>query len=87
MCYDRGCKLVAHARTGVPKVWIVNMVDRRVERFADLDRGSSATVDDLQRGETIAPRAFPDDAIAIDEFLAVVAWMRITDERGEIGNS
>lgn len=68
--YDRGRKLAAYARTGVPEVWIVNMVDRRVERFADLARGSYATVDYLQRGETIAPRAFPDDAIAIDEFLA-----------------
>ena len=71
---DRGRKLAAYTRTSV-------------ERFADLDGGSSATVDYLQRGETIAPRAFPDDAIAIDEFLAQVARMRITDERGESGNS
>lgn len=68
--YDRGRKLSAYARSGVPEVWIVNMVDRRVERYADLDDGMYATVEHLRRGATIAPRAFPDDAIAIDDFLA-----------------
>ncbi len=68
--YDRGRKLSAYARTGLPEVWIVNMVDRRVERCADLNASTYATVDHLRRGETIAPRAFPHDTIAIDDFLA-----------------
>ncbi len=68
--YDRGRKLAAYARTGVPEVWIVNMIDRQVERYADLRNGTYAAVDQLRRGATIAPRAFSEDAIAISDFLA-----------------
>ncbi|GAC1442972.1 MAG: Uma2 family endonuclease [Vulcanimicrobiaceae bacterium] len=68
--YDRGRKLSAYARAGVPEVWIVNLVDRRVERYTDLAGSSYATVEDVRRGGSIAPRAFPNDAIPVDDFLA-----------------
>ena len=69
LAYDRGRKLHAYARNGVPELWIVDLVHRRVEVHAephDLGYGSSVVV---ERDGTIAPRAFPDDAIAVASFL------------------
>ncbi len=67
--YDRGRKLSAYARTSVPEVWIVNLVDRRVERYADLCCVDYATLEHVLPGHSLAPRAFPDDAICVDDFL------------------
>jgi Uma2 family endonuclease len=33
--WDRGAKLSAYARSGVPCYWIINLVDRQVEVYAD----------------------------------------------------
>lgn len=67
--YDRGRKLAAYARTGVAEVWIVNIPASCVERYSILENGVYAAVEIVGRGGTIAPRAFPEDAIAVDDFL------------------
>jgi Uma2 family endonuclease len=69
LAYDRGQKLRAYARNGVPELWIVDLVHRRVEVHAephDLGYASSVIV---ERDGTVAPRTFPDDAIAVASFL------------------
>ena len=69
LAYDRGRKLRAYARNGIPELWIVDLVHGRVEVHAephDLGFGSSIIVG---RDGTIAPRAFPHDAIAVADFL------------------
>ena len=67
--YDRGRKVAAFACNGVREVWIVDMIDRRVERHADLIAGTYATLEYISKGGTIAPRAFPSEAIDVDEFV------------------
>ncbi len=69
LAYDRGRKLRAYARTGISEVWIVNIPANCVERYADLRDGRYGPAEIVTRGETIAPRAFPGDRIAVDEFL------------------
>jgi Uma2 family endonuclease len=35
--YDRGRKIPAYARSGIPECWIINLVDRKIEMFSDPD--------------------------------------------------
>ena len=70
---DRGEKLAAYARSGVPEYWIVNIVDEVVEQHADPSGSLFRSHRIFRRGERIAPNAFPADAMAIDEILGTVA--------------
>ncbi len=67
--HDRGRKLPIYARTGVPEVWIVN---RRAESV-EVCRGPSASGysqhDVVRRGMHIAPAAFPDCRLSVDDIL------------------
>jgi len=69
--YDRGEKLRAYARRAIPEYWIVDIRHERILAFAEPDpegeRYSSEIV--VERGGRIAPRAFPDAVIAIDDVL------------------
>jgi Uma2 family endonuclease len=67
--HDRGRKLRAYARTGIAEVWIVDLVHRRVEVYADLRDGTYRVTRVVNPGGSIAPSAFPDDAIPVDSFL------------------
>jgi Uma2 family endonuclease len=69
LAYDRGKKLQAYARAGIREVWIVDLVHRRVEAFAEPreDRYESRRV--AKPGESIAPCAFPEDALPVSSFL------------------
>jgi Uma2 family endonuclease len=67
--YDRGQKLRAYARNGVPEYWIVDLLARRVQVSTDPRGEVYATTRLVGPGETIVPRAFPDVAFAVDAFL------------------
>jgi len=67
--YDRGQKLRAFARNGVPEYWIVDLLARRVQVSTDPRGEAYATTRLVGPGETIVPRAFPDAAFAVDAFL------------------
>ncbi len=67
--YDRGPKLRAYARNGIPEVWVVNLVEGCVEVFRDLCDGAYGTRRMVVRGESLAPQAFPEDLLAVDAFL------------------
>ena len=73
LAYDQGEKLATYARLGVPEYWIVDLVKEQVAIYADPDgeRYRSRTV--VERGGRVAPRAFPDDAIAVDDILPPLA--------------
>lgn len=67
--YDRGLKLAAYAKAGIPEVWLA---DLRGE-FFEVHRmpvGGVYTVSFSKgRGEEISPEAFPDIALKIDDIL------------------
>jgi len=64
---DRQEKAELYARAGVPEYWVVNLVDRVVERHSDPGGTAYARVTPFRGGETIQLLAFPDVAIRVDE--------------------
>jgi Uma2 family endonuclease len=66
---DRGVKLAAYANSGVPEYWIVNLVDGVLEAYAEPDGVTFRQHRVARSGERISPRAFPDEAIGVDEIL------------------
>ena len=55
--YDRRVKVPLYARAGIPEMWIVNIVDERVELFADLSGGVYRTTVTFSRGEEVQSRS------------------------------
>ena len=58
--YDRGEKLAAYARAGIQEVWIVIRKERRIEAYTEPSEGEYTNVRRVRRGQSIAPKAFPD---------------------------
>ena len=67
--YDRSAKLAAYASAGIPEVWIVNRPDRRIESYSDPSGDEYATVRHYGVGESIAPWAFPDIVLQVDQII------------------
>ena len=66
--YDRGRKLSAYARAGIPEVWIVSRQDRRIEAYTSPSEGAYSNVRHAGPTETIAPQAFPDVTLDVGQF-------------------
>jgi Uma2 family endonuclease len=67
--YDRGPKLKAYARAGIPEIWIVNLSDLLVEMHRDPSPDGYKSVKTLRPGEKTSPLAFPDVQLDISELL------------------
>ena len=70
LAYDRGAKLAAYARAGIPEVWIANLPDGRVESYAEPAGGEYAVVRHYYPGSSISPQAFPDIALEVARIIA-----------------
>lgn len=66
---DRRAKLRAYAKAGIAEVWIVDLVHDRVETYADPRGGGYDSARVVEPDGSLAPRAFPDDAIPVASFL------------------
>ena len=70
---DRKIKTRLYGLADVDEYWIVNHVDGVIEVYRDrTSDGSWGSVTVYQRGESIAPLAFPDVAIAVDDVVPPV---------------
>jgi Uma2 family endonuclease len=67
--FDRKVKVPLYAETGIPEVWLVDLVDRVVRVYRDLKDGGYATAFEARPGDSIACTAFPDDPIPVDEII------------------
>ena len=67
--HDRGRKLSLYARTGVLEVWIVNRKADAVEVFRNPSREGYREQISRGRGEDVAPAAFPDLRLSVDDIL------------------
>jgi Uma2 family endonuclease len=67
--YDRQVKLPLYARYGVAEVWLVDLEGRCLEvyRAARLEGYGDSKI--LRLGERVAPQAFPDLELAVDDIL------------------
>jgi len=67
LAYDRQRKMPLYARHGVQEFWLVNLVENVIESFRNSDGEVYRDVRIWRRGERIAPEAFPDVFIDVDE--------------------
>ena len=66
--YDHD-KLRIYARAGMAEVWIVDLLDARIEVYRAPRGDSYGDVRVARRGEQVACLAFPDVALAVDDIL------------------
>ncbi|MEO6991349.1 MAG: Uma2 family endonuclease [Candidatus Baltobacteraceae bacterium] len=69
LAYDRGKKLKAYARAGIPEYWIVNLVDGVLEVHRDPHDLGYAFTRPLVHGARIALAAFPDIEFEVSDIL------------------
>ena len=67
--HDRGRKLRAYARAGVPEVWIVSRPGDAIEVFREPSKHGYREHQTLRRGERLAPAAFPDLTLSVEDIL------------------
>ena len=69
LTYDSGAKLARYAAAGIPEVWVANLRVREVTVYADPSGNDYATATTYRPGDSVSPRAFPDVALAVEEFM------------------
>jgi Uma2 family endonuclease len=67
--FDRSRKLPVYALADIPEVWIVNLVDGRIETHAEPSDGAYRNERVYATGQEVAPRAFPECLLPVDEIL------------------
>ena len=65
--YDRDVKARLYARAGIPETWVVDLNGERVIVFRDVDNGEYTRMESVRRGGEIAPTAFPDVTLRVDD--------------------
>ncbi len=64
---DRRVKLPLYARSGIPEVWLAELSPEIVWVYRDPSPDGYHTARRVGRGERIAPLAFPDLDLAVDD--------------------
>ena len=59
---DKMLKLPLYARSEIPEVWLVNLIQRRIEVYTEPKDGEYARRVNVDLTATLAPSAFPDTA-------------------------
>ena len=67
--YDRTVKQRLYARSGIPEYWILALPDARLEVYRDPAEDGYRRVDRRAAGDHVAPLAWPDARIAVDDLL------------------
>ena len=58
-----------YARAGIPEAWVVNLLDDLIRIYRGPTGDGYKVIQTALRGETIAPLAFPDWRIPVDELM------------------
>jgi Uma2 family endonuclease len=66
---DREVKLPIYARAGVPEAWLLDVATQRLEVYRYPTSDGYQDVHSLQRGESVAPQAFPHLVLTVDALL------------------
>ncbi len=69
LAYDTGAKLARYAAAGIPEVWVANLRIREVTAYADPSGSEYSSATTYRSGDSISPRAFPDVAVTIEDFM------------------
>ncbi|HEX2656731.1 MAG TPA: Uma2 family endonuclease [Polyangia bacterium] len=65
--FDRREKAEFYAQAEIPEYWVVNLVARIIERHSEPAAGAYTRVTPFGAGETIAPLAFGDVALKVND--------------------
>jgi Uma2 family endonuclease len=68
--YDRTTKLGLYARAGIGEYWIVDVVGGAIESYRSPEGETYRERRRAGRGERLAPAAFPDVVISVDDVFA-----------------
>jgi Uma2 family endonuclease len=66
---DREIKLPLYAQAMLPEVWLVNLPDDKVERYAQPNNGAYQTTQTLKRGESLSSPASPNLNLDVNAIL------------------
>jgi Uma2 family endonuclease len=58
-----------YAKSGVPEYWIVNLREDVIEVYRGPQGESYVEKSIVKLGESVAPQAFPDTAVAVSEII------------------
>jgi Uma2 family endonuclease len=67
--YDRNVKAPLYARAGIRELWLVNLIDNRLEVYRDPDPQEYRERRLFRSGDTIAALAFPETTFSVAEIL------------------
>jgi len=67
--FDRGIKAELYAQEDIREYWVVNLVDRAIERYTEPAAGAYARVTTHRPGEHISPLAFSDVSLGVADIL------------------
>lgn len=65
--YDMKVKVPLYARHGIPEVWVVDLVDRRVHVHTEPTGDGYTTVTTLTSNDVLVPTAFPDVQLPVHD--------------------
>jgi Uma2 family endonuclease len=68
--YDRTTKLRLYARAGIAEYWIVDAAGGAIESYRAPEGETYRERRRLGRGESVAPAAFPDVVVSVDDVFA-----------------
>ncbi len=69
LSYDRGRKLSAYARNGVPEYWILDLTVARLEVYRDPAGATHQSMIALTGADTVSPMLAPDASIQVADLL------------------
>jgi len=67
--YDRNTKVPLYAKAGIQEYWIVDLIHGEILVHREPSKTRYRGIQNLKPGDTIAPLAFPDVALAIADLL------------------
>jgi Uma2 family endonuclease len=67
--FDRELKAPLYARAGIPEMWLANLTDDHVDVYRHPHPSGYQEIRRVQRGQRLAPAAFPDVDLAVDDIL------------------
>ncbi len=67
--FDRDVKVPNYARSGIQEVWLWDLEANCLEVYREPMANGYSSVQRLERGEIVAPLAFPDFQVSVDSIL------------------
>jgi Uma2 family endonuclease len=67
--FERRTKIPLYARCGIPEVWLIDLVENRVEIHRQPSATSYRDVRRLRKGDRISPLAFPELDLNVSDML------------------